>query len=67
MAHKKRKKKTPSISYFEAEGKYWHCIHHDEVNAWIVEFDKGRKNCGGGVKKVALDFFKSRELLILAI
>jgi len=67
MAHKKRKKRTNSIQYFEADGLYWHTCHKDKNHAWIVEFDKGRKNCGGGIKKVPISFIESRELLILVL
>jgi hypothetical protein len=62
-----KKKRANSIQYFEAEGKYWHACHQDKHHAWIVEFDKGRKNVGGGIKKVPISFLESREMLILAI
>lgn len=67
MARKRRKKRSNSINYFQHEGKYWHPIHSDKTHAWIVEFDKGRKNCGGGVKKVPKSFLDSQELVILAL
>lgn len=67
MARRNKKQKAKKFEYFEDHGTYWHCVHSDKVHAWIVEFDKGRKNCGGPVKKVPKSFLDSRELLILAL
>jgi hypothetical protein len=62
-----KKKRSKSIEVFISEGTAYSPIHKDKDNAWIVEFDMGRKNCGGGVKKVSRSFLDSQEISILPL
>lgn len=63
----RKKQRCKSIEVFVSEGTTYSPIHKDKDSAWIVEFDMTRKNCGGGVKKVARSFLDSQEIIILAL
>ena len=62
-----KKKRSKSIEVFVSEGIAYSAIHKDADNAWIVEFDMSRKNCGGGVKKVPRSFLDSQKISILPL
>lgn len=67
MGRHNRKQKAKKFEYFEVDGTCWHPVHRDQQHAWIVEYDKARKNCGGPVKKVDKSFLDSQEMVILAL
>jgi len=64
---RKKLQKSKSVKVFEHDGQHWTIIHSDNLSAWIVPFNVRIKAAGGAVKKVDLDFTKSKEFSILAI
>ena len=63
MPHKK-KKKANSFNVYVHEGVAYTPIHKNLEHAWVVPFDIKRKNVGGAVKKVSIDFFNSQKFAI---
>jgi len=64
---RKKRKDVKKLKTYLVGNTYWHPVHSDKDHEWIVEFDKGRKVCGGEIKKVEKSFLVSQELVIFTI
>lgn len=64
---RKKRKDVKQLKVYQVGKQFWTPVHQDANHMWIVEYYKGKKCCGGPVKKVDKSFFMSQELLIFTM